>query len=156
MSGNEKEILRGDIWTADLDPVRGSEQGGVRPVLIIQNDKGNKYSPTVIAAAITGRKKKTLPTHVAIGAECLPVRSAALLEQLRTLDKSRLLRYMGRISAGQMKLVERAIDVSLGKRRKRRPAARAKRLQNTVKAGTRTGSGAQKPCAGPLRKEGLS
>jgi hypothetical protein len=67
-----KEILRGDIWIVDLEPVRGSEQGGTRPCLVIQNDRGNKYSPTVIVAAITSRKKKVLPTHVQIDTDCLP------------------------------------------------------------------------------------
>jgi mRNA interferase MazF len=110
-----KEILRGDIWIADLDPVRGSEQGGTRPVLIIQNDRGNKFSPTVIVSAITSRKKKVLPTHVPIDTDCLPYHSIVLLEQIRTVDKSRFLSFSGRISMAQMKLVERAIDVSLGK-----------------------------------------
>jgi mRNA interferase MazF len=110
-----KEILRGDIWIADLDPVRGSEQGGTRPVLIIQNDKGNKHSPTVIVAAITSGKKKVLPTHVPISTDCLPYHSIVLLEQIRTVDKSRFLSFSGRIGMAQMKSVERAIDISLGK-----------------------------------------
>ena len=110
-----KEILRGDIWIADLDPVRGSEQGGTRPCLIIQNDKGNKHSPTVIVAAITSRKKKVLPTHVQVDTDCLPYPSIVLLEQIRTVDKTRFLSFSGRISAAQMKTVEKAIDISLGK-----------------------------------------
>jgi mRNA interferase MazF len=107
--------LRSDIWIADLDPVRGSEQGGTRPCLVIQNDRGNKFSPTVIIAAITSRKKKMLPTHVPIDTDCLPYQSIVLLEQIRTVDKSRFLSFSSRISAAQMRAVERAIDVSLGK-----------------------------------------
>jgi mRNA interferase MazF len=110
-----KEILRGDIWIVDLEPVRGSEQGGTRPCLCIQNDRGNKHSPTVIVAAITSRRKKVLPTHVAIDTDCLPYVSIVLLEQIRTVDKSRFLTYSGRVSPAQMKAVERAIDISLGK-----------------------------------------
>ena len=91
---------RGEIYFADLDPVRGSEQGGVRPVLILQNNTGNRYSPTVIAAAVTSRgKKPALPTHVQLeGVRGLRAGSIVLLEQLRTLDKSRLLRRVGMIS----------------------------------------------------------
>jgi mRNA interferase MazF len=110
-----KEIKRGELWICDLNPVRGSEQGGVRPCLVIQNNRGNKYSPTVIVAAITSQKKKPLPTHVYIDTDSLPYRSVVLLEQIRTVDKSRLLNYSGRISDAQMKMVEHAIDVSLGK-----------------------------------------
>ena len=110
-----REINRGDIWIADLDPVRGSEQGGTRPVLIIQNNKGNRHSPTVIVAAITSRKRKILPTHVIIDTDCLPYQSIVLLEQVRTVDKSRLLNYTGRITAAQMRAVEHAIDVSFGR-----------------------------------------
>jgi len=110
-----KEILRGDIWIADLDPVRGSEQGGTRPVLVIQNNMGNRHSPTVIVASITSRRKKALPTHVIMDTDCLPYQSIILLEQIRTVDKSRFLTHSGRITAAQMRAVERAIDVSLGK-----------------------------------------
>ena len=109
------EILRGDIWFVDLEPIRGSEQGGIRPCLVIQNDRGNRYSPTVIVAPITSRKKKTLPTHVFIDTDMLPYQSVVLLEQIRTVDKIRFLNYTGRISAAQMRAVERASDVSLGK-----------------------------------------
>ena len=86
-------IKRGDIYYADLSPVVGSEQGGIRPVLIVQNDVGNKYSPTVIAAAITSQKYKTkLPTHISVDAvDCeMQKDSIVLLEQVRTLDKKRL------------------------------------------------------------------
>jgi mRNA interferase MazF len=82
---------------------------------VIQNDRGNKFSPTVIIAAITSRKKKMLPTHVPIDTDCLPYQSIVLLEQIRTVDKSRFLSFSGRISAAQMRAVERAIDISLGK-----------------------------------------
>ena len=110
-----REINRGDIWIADLDPVRGSEQGGTRPVLVIQNNKGNRHSPTIIVAAITSRKKKVLPTHVIIDTDCLPYQSIVLLEQVRTVDKSRFLNYTGQITAAQMRAVEHAIDVSFGR-----------------------------------------
>ena len=85
------EIKRGQIYMADLNPVIGSEQGGIRPVVIIQNDRGNRFSPTVIVAAITGQDKRNLPTHTKLKTTGLPKESTALLEQIRTLDKSRLL-----------------------------------------------------------------
>ena len=112
-----KPIQRGDIYYADLTPVVGSEQGGIRPVLIIQNDVGNRYSPTVIAAAITGRRKgKRLPTHVRLqgSASGLFQNSTVLLEQLRTLDKSRLREYMGNVGAEKMRQVDTALSVSVG------------------------------------------
>ena len=86
------KVKRGDIFYADLSPVVGSEQGGVRPVLVVQNDIGNKYSPTVIIAAITSQMNKVkLPTHVEVSAEFgLPKNSVVLLEQIRTIDKKRL------------------------------------------------------------------
>ena len=110
----EKEIRRGEIYYVDLNPVRGSEQGGVRPCLCIQNAAGNKFSPTIIVAAITGKGKKWLPTHVPIRLDALPQYSVVLLEQIRTVDKCRVLNYLGKISEAQMQAVERAIDVSLG------------------------------------------
>jgi len=109
-----KEIKRGDIYYAALDPVVGSEQGGTRPVLILQNDTGNKFSPTVIVAAITGRQKKNLPTHVPVSIPTLPKDSIVLLEQIRTIDKQRLAEYISSLTHSQMKIVEQAIDVSLG------------------------------------------
>jgi len=109
-----KEIKRGDIYYAALDPVVGSEQGGTRPVLILQNDTGNKFSPTTVVAAITGRQKKRLPTHVPVNIPALPKDSIILLEQIRTVDKQRLAEYVTRINAAQMKKVEQAIEVSLG------------------------------------------
>ena len=110
-------VKRGDIYYADLSPVVGSEQGGVRPVLIIQNDVGNKYSPTVIAAAITSRMGKTkLPTHIDVYAERagLARDSVVLLEQVRTLDKRRLREKMGRLDEDMMSEIDTAIAVSLG------------------------------------------
>ena len=110
-------IKRGDIYYADLSPVVGSEQGGIRPVLIIQNDVGNRYSPTVIAAAITSRQSKTkLPTHIPIeaGGCGLQKDSVVLLEQVRTLDKRRLREKMGSVNVQSMKAVNQALSVSFG------------------------------------------
>lgn len=109
------EIKRGDIYYADLSPVTGSEQGGVRPVLIIQNDKGNHYSPTVIAAAITGRKKRWMPTHVRLYRQAgLSRSSCVMLEQVRTIDRARLIRYIGSLDEGTMAAVDTALAVSMG------------------------------------------
>jgi mRNA interferase MazF len=110
-------IKRGDIFYADLSPVVGSEQGGLRPVLIIQNDVGNRYSPTVIAAAITSRMGKTrLPTHIDIHADRVGLAkdSVILLEQIRTLDKRRLKEKMGHLDGAVMTRVNNAIAVSFG------------------------------------------
>ena len=110
-------VKRGDIYYADLSPVVGSEQGGLRPVLIIQNDVGNRYSPTVIAAAITSRMSKTkLPTHIDVYAERagLARDSIVLLEQLRTLDKRRLREKLGHLDDQMMGEIDTAIAVSLG------------------------------------------
>lgn len=116
-------VKRGDIYYADLSPVVGSEQGGLRPVLIIQNDVGNRYSPTVIAAAITSRLSKTkLPTHIdvaraaTVDSDCygLARDSVILLEQIRTLDKRRLREKMGHLDERLMKQVNDAISVSFG------------------------------------------
>ncbi len=110
------EIKRGDIYYADLRPVVGSEQGGVRPVLIIQNDTGNHYSPTVIVAAITSsRKKEGMPTHVKLhGQQGLRKVSCILLEQLRTIDRERLDRYIGTLNEQIMTEVDKAIGISIG------------------------------------------
>lgn len=107
---------RGEIYFADLDPVRGSEQGGVRPVLILQNDTGNRHSPTVIAAAVTSRgKKPALPTHVRLeGVRGLRTGSTVLLEQLRTLDKSRLLRRVAVLPGRLLAAVDAALWRSIG------------------------------------------
>ncbi len=110
-------IKRGEIYYADLSPVVGSEQGGIRPVLIIQNDIGNKYSPTVIAAAITSQKDKTkLPTHISVDAnDCgLAKDSVVLLEQVRTIDKQRLKEKMGSLDGNSMNMVDKALTVSFG------------------------------------------
>lgn len=110
-------VRRGDIFYADLSPVVGSEQGGIRPVLILQNNVGNRYSPTVIAAAITSRTDKTrLPTHIRLTPpDCGLARdSVVLLEQIRTLDKRRLRECMGRLGDNTMDKVNKAISISFG------------------------------------------
>ncbi len=110
-------VHRGEIYYADLSPVVGSEQGGVRPVLIVQNDIGNKHSPTVIAAAITSKCDKTkLPTHIEVdGAGCgLSKDSVVLLEQIRTLDKKRLKERMGKLDSTAMTQVNNALSISFG------------------------------------------
>ena len=109
-------VRRGDIYYADLSPVVGSEQGGVRPVLIVQNDVGNRYSPTVIAAAITSQTGKArLPTHIEVHTDSgLAKSSIALLEQIRTLDKRRLKDRMGHLDDETMTLVNDALSVSFG------------------------------------------
>ena len=110
-------IKKGDIFYADLTPVIGSEQGGVRPVLIIQNDMGNRFSPTVIAAAITSRSgKHQLPTHLKLEGsfQGLHQNSMVLLEQVRTIDRARLKEYIGRLNAATMQYVDKAIAVSFG------------------------------------------
>ncbi len=110
------KVKRGDIFYADLSPVVGSEQGGVRPVLVVQNDIGNKYSPTVIIAAITSQMNKVkLPTHVEISAEFgLPKNSVVLLEQIRTIDKKRLREKVGFTDEFFMKKVDEALLKSVG------------------------------------------
>ena len=111
------DIKRGELYYADLSPVLGSEQGGVRPVLIIQNDIGNKYSPTVIACAVTSRLNKAkLPTHIELEAEkySLPKDSVILLEQIRTIDKSRLTKKIGYLNSQTMAKVEKALSISFG------------------------------------------
>ena len=110
-------VKRGDIFYADLSPVIGSEQGGIRPVVIIQNDLGNRYSPTVIVAAITSQiNKAKLPTHVEISSEVynLSKDSVVLLEQIRTVDKKRLREKIGHMTDEDMKKVVEALTISLG------------------------------------------
>lgn len=111
-----KAIRRGDLFYADLNPVVGSEQGGIRPVLVIQNDVGNHFSPTVVAAAITSRKaKNSLPTHILLeNVPGLAPTSLLLLEQLRTIDRKRLRGYIGRISKEKMLEVDTALAISMG------------------------------------------
>lgn len=116
-NGLKMLVKRGEIYYADLSPVVGSEQGGVRPVLIVQNDIGNKHSPTVIAAAITSQKEKSkLPTHISLNAaSCgLAKDSVVLLEQVRTLDKRRLKERMGELDSESMSQVNNALSVSFG------------------------------------------
>ncbi len=116
-NGNMLSVTRGDIYYADLSPVVGSEQGGIRPVLIVQNDIGNKFSPTVIAAAITSQRDKTkLPTHIQLHADetGLAKDSIVLLEQIRTLDKRRLKERMGKLDDASMKQVNTALSISFG------------------------------------------
>lgn len=110
------EIKRGDIYYADLNPTVGCEQGGVRPVLIIQNNVGNHFSPTVIATAITSRRKKDMPTHVLLDEEGtrLFTDSRIMLEQVRTIDRERLKDYVGSANSATMQYVDHAIAVSFG------------------------------------------
>ena len=113
----DSTVKRGDIFYAELSPVVGSEQGGTRPVLIVQNDTGNRHSPTVIAAAITSQTGKAkLPTHINITGSSagLSKDSVILLEQIRTIDKRRLREHMGRLNDKQMEMVDDAIAVSFG------------------------------------------
>ena len=112
----ERKIRRGEIYIANLEPVVGSEQGGERPVLVIQNNVGNTHSPTVIVLAITSRcqKKKSMPTHIPIESSDLSMSSIALAEQVRTVDKSRLTRYVGRASKESMSAVDQALKISMG------------------------------------------
>ena len=111
------EVHRGEVFYADLSPVVGSEQGGVRPVLIVQNEIGNRHSPTVIAAAITSQTGKArLPTHIELSGQSVGLNrdSVILLEQIRTIDKSRLRERMGRLDDGTMSAVNSALAVSFG------------------------------------------
>ena len=112
-----KEVKRGEVFYADLSPVVGSEQGGVRPVLIVQNDVGNRHSPTVIAAAITSKQDKTnLPTHIDVkaGTGGLTRDSVVLLEQVRTLDKRRLRERAGQITPDVQQRIDEALNISFG------------------------------------------
>jgi len=111
-----KLISRGDLYYADLDPIIGSEQGGIRPVVVLQNNVGNKYSPTVIVTAITSRRDKSiLPTHHKLYS-CLKLSqdSVALLEQIRTIDKTRLMDYIGSLDGEDMTAIDTALAVSVG------------------------------------------
>ncbi len=110
-------IRRGELYYADLNPVVGSEQGGIRPILVLQNDVGNKYSPTIIAAATTSRLTKAkLPTHIELSKERSPLskNSIVLLEQIRTIDKSRIKEKIGELSPEIMQQIDNALLVSLG------------------------------------------
>jgi mRNA interferase MazF len=112
------EVIRGEMYFADLSPTIGSEQDGVRPVLVLSNDTGNRYSPTAVIAAITGKPKKTkLPTHYMLPAmRGLYIPSVVLCEQIRTIDKSRLRTYIGTLDEITMRGIDRAIAVSMGLR----------------------------------------
>ncbi len=115
MNAKMQTISRGDIFYADLSPVLGCEQGGVRPVLILQNDVGNRHSPTTIVCAITGKPKKPLPTHAVIaGAGRLSRESFALLEQIRTIDRVRLRERIGRLDMWEMEKIDQELTISVG------------------------------------------
>ena len=106
-------VKRGEIYLADLNPVMGSEQGGIRPVVIIQNNVGNRFSPTIIVAAITAQIKKNIPTHAPLKSTGLPKDSIALLEQIRTIDKCRLIEYVGEVSKSEMSGIVEALRKSV-------------------------------------------
>lgn len=107
-------IKRGDIFYADLNPVVGSEQGGIRPVLVVQNDVGNRHSPTVIVVPISSVRKKNLPVHIQIRCSELPKNSIVLAEQIRTIDRYRLKSYVGSVDFELMEKVEKAMKISIG------------------------------------------
>lgn len=112
-----KSIMRGEIYLADLEPTIGSEQGGTRPVLVLQNDIGNRHSPTTIVAAITTKMlgKHSMPTHLYITPECgIAYHSVVLLEQIRVIDKARIIRYLGALTSEQMRIVDQKLVISLG------------------------------------------
>ena len=114
MKKNEPIVTRGEIWYADLSPVIGSEQGGLRPVLIVQNELGNRHAPTTIAVPITSRfTKKPLPTHIEINSGILSKDSIALCEQLRTIDKMRLKNKMGKVNEETITALNKALAISL-------------------------------------------
>lgn len=108
-------VKRGDIFYADLNPIIGSEQGGIRPVIVVQNNVGNKYSPTVVVLPISSAKKNNMPTHIYIcGSKLLPKNSVVLAEQIRTIDRNRLLRYVGSVGLEVMEKIDRAVKISIG------------------------------------------
>ena len=111
----KKQILRGELYYADLEPVIGSEQGGERPVVILQNNKGHQHSPTVIVAPLTTQKiKPRLPTHVMVSTSGLRSSSLVLLEQIRTIDKKRMRNYIGTVTDDEMQEIEKAVLASVG------------------------------------------
>ena len=138
-------VKRGDIYYADLRPVVGSEQGGVRPVLIIQNDMGNRYSPTVICAAITSKMNKAkLPTHIALNSEDYGIvkDSVILLEQVRTIDKSRLREKVCHLDESVMRRINQGLEVSLARRTKEKtPKFRVLAIKKKNKQKTPLGGG---------------
>jgi len=111
---NEMLIKRGDIFYADLNPVVGSEQGGVRPVLVVQNNVGNKHSPTIVVVPISSVRKKDLPVHIQIRCSGLPKNSTVLAEQIRTIDRCRLRKYVGSLDREFMKEIDRILKISIG------------------------------------------
>lgn len=124
-------MKRGQVYCADLSPITGSEQGGYRPCLIIQNDMGNTYSPTVIVAMMTTQKKNDLPTHIAVSPEdyCLDINTTILLEQIRTIDKSRLSSFVGRLRDSTMQKVDEALRISLALDKERKEETELNELQ---------------------------
>jgi mRNA interferase MazF len=116
MKNNQPIVNRGEIYYATLSPSQGSEQGGIRPVLIVQNNLGNKHAPTTIVAPLTSRLgKKPLPTHIIVGTSCgLSCESVVLCEQIRTIDKSRLTTKMGMVDKATMDNIDKALKISLG------------------------------------------
>lgn len=124
-------MKRGQVYYADLRPVVGSEQGGIRPCLIIQNDTGNLHSQTVIIATMTTQSKNNLPTHVAVSSEdyCLDINTTILLEQLRTIDKSRLSSFVGRLSDNTMRKVDEALNISLALNKERKEEEEMNEIQ---------------------------
>lgn len=121
-------MKRGQIYYVDLRPVIGSEQGGIRPCLIIQNDTGNLHSPTVIIAAMSTRRKANMPTRVAVSSEdyCLDINTTILLEQIRTIDKSRISSFVGRLSDSTMQKVDEALHISLALNKEEREVGNLK------------------------------
>lgn len=110
----DKAIKRGDLVYLNFDPIVGSEQGGPRPAVVVQNDMGNKHAPTVIIAPVTSKNKKSnLPTHVKLASHVLERNSMVLLEQLKTVDKSRIDSYIGTLSDEEMKMIDKALRISL-------------------------------------------
>ena len=111
----DRAIKRGDLVYLNFDPIVGSEQGGPRPAVVIQNDIGNKHAPTVIIAPVTSKNKKSnLPTHVKLTSQFLERNSMVLLEQVKTIDKSRIESYIGTLTAEEMKMIDKALRISLG------------------------------------------
>ncbi|MBP3380151.1 MAG: type II toxin-antitoxin system PemK/MazF family toxin [Ruminococcus sp.] len=108
-------VKRGDVFYADLDPIIGSEQGGIRPVLVVQNNVGNKYSPTVVVLPISSAKKTNMPTHIRIyGTKMLPKDSVIMAEQIRTIDRNRLQNYVGSLGLEIMERINKAMKISIG------------------------------------------
>lgn len=108
-------VKRGDVFYADLDPIIGSEQGGIRPVLVLQNNVGNKYSPTVVVLPISSAKKTKMPTHIRIsGSKMLSENSVIMAKQIRIIDRNRLKNYVGSVDLEVMKKVDKAVKISIG------------------------------------------